>query len=31
MGVEKTLTIVKMNETRNELLMAPVDLRKGVE
>jgi hypothetical protein len=31
MGVESTLTRVKMMEMRKELEMAPVDSRKGVE
>jgi hypothetical protein len=31
MGVEQTLTRVKMREMRKVFLMAPVDWRKGVE
>jgi hypothetical protein len=31
MGVEQTLTRVKIREMRKVLLMAPVDWRKGVE
>jgi hypothetical protein len=31
MGVEQTLTRVKIREMRKEFWMAPVDCRKGVE
>jgi hypothetical protein len=31
MGVEQTLTRVKIREIRKGLAMAPVDCRKGVE